>query len=595
MAQVLQGSFTTTSYSNRNLVFSWTATQDIAKNQSTISWTLKGGGSQTQYMKSGNFKVVIAGETVYESATRIELYNGTLVASGTKVIKHNNDGSKSFTASAQAGIYNYAVNCSGSATWELKTIPRYASLLTAPNFTDEDNPTITYSNPAGQSVSKIEVAIYDNNGATSLAAYREIPTSGTSYTFTLTEAERAKLRAYSINSNTATVRFYIKSTASDNSTSLSNLQKTLTIINANPVINPSFVDMASSVVTAITGSATTMARYVSDVFYAVNATPQKGATIKEYSVTNGSTVLTTATGVFGDIANSVVKIVVTDSRNNTTTQEIDLANNSLGYAWVDYIFPTCSATATAELSGNIQTQSKININVSGNCFSGAIGATQNTLTIQYIIKERDSDNIVERGSREITTNNNKYNIVVSPTQPTNYSKAYVVTVGVKDALTADVVWADSVTVTTMPVFDWGKDDFNFNVPVKFNGVEMVDFIVEQGTEAMGTNGTWYWCKWNSGRAECYGLRNYGNMGVSTAFGGFYRSAAFQQSLPSGLFVSAPECCNINYAGSSSDWAAFIMPRLPADTSNSCGFYVMRPESGTISQAKISFHILGRWK
>ena len=95
------GSFNTSAYSNRYLTFSWSVqSQSVANNSTTISWTLKGAGSASGYYKAGNFKVVINGTTVYSTAesSRINLYNGTLVKSGTFTITHNSDGTKSFTA-----------------------------------------------------------------------------------------------------------------------------------------------------------------------------------------------------------------------------------------------------------------------------------------------------------------------------------------------------------------------------------------------------------------------------------------------------------------------------------------------------------------
>ena len=122
------GSFNTNAYSSRYLTFSWSVqSQSIANNTTTISWSLKGAGGGSTYYKSGNFKVVINGSVVYSSATRIELRNGTTVASGTFTMSHDNNGNKTFSASAEAGIYYVAVNCSGSGTWTLPQIPRYAT------------------------------------------------------------------------------------------------------------------------------------------------------------------------------------------------------------------------------------------------------------------------------------------------------------------------------------------------------------------------------------------------------------------------------------------------------------------------------------
>lgn len=595
MAQVVSGSINTTAYSNRYLTFSWTATQDIAKNQSTINWSLVGAGSQTQYFKSGNFKVVIAGEVVYESATRINLYNGTKVASGSKTILHKADGSQSFSASVQAAIYSQSVNSTGTNSWELKAIPRYAKLVAAPNFRDDRNPVVSYSNPAGNAVLKLEMGIFNEGGSQSLVPYREVSKTASSYTFNLTTEERNNLTRYSPNSNTASVRFYIKTTAADGTTSLDSLTQTLTITNAHPEIRGIEIKETNTDVLSVTNDEKCIVRGKSNMYVGVELSPQKNSTIKECHITNGSETSLANSYYFSEPTNSKISIIVEDSRGNITTEEIDLSNNSMGYKWLLYTAPTCSATATASLATGSETNSTISISASGDCYSGLIGNTQNVVKVSYTITEKESGDLVELGTVDARLSNNKYTCDISTTGDVDYTKTYVVKVGVKDLLNTALNYADDIAVVTKTIFDWSKDDFNFNVPVKFNNVAMVDFIVEQGTEAMGSNGTWYWQKWNSGKAECYGLRNYGNMGVSSAFGGLYRSEAFQQSLPTGLFKSAPECCNINYAGSSSDWAAFIMPRLPADTSNTCGFYVVRPGSGTISQAKISFYILGRWK
>jgi len=134
------GSFNTSAYSGRYLTFAWSIkSQDVAANKTTISWSLKGAGGDSTWYKSGNFKVTIAGVTVYSSAARIELANGTTVASGTHTLVHNADGSKSFTASAEAGIYTTAVNCTGSGSFTLDTIPRASqpSLVTWPDTTND--------------------------------------------------------------------------------------------------------------------------------------------------------------------------------------------------------------------------------------------------------------------------------------------------------------------------------------------------------------------------------------------------------------------------------------------------------------------------
>lgn len=198
------GSFNTSGYDGRYLTLSWSVqSQSTENNSSTISWTLKGAGTAgSSWYRAGNFKVVINGVTVYSSSTRIQLYNGTVVASGTLQISHNSDGTKTFSASAQAGIYTVAVNCTGSGTFTLPTISRYATVTGATNFTDVQNPSVSFSNPSG---AKLQFKI-EAGGNVSLITRDNVSNASSPYTFTLTEAERNSLRQLCPNSNTLSVR-----------------------------------------------------------------------------------------------------------------------------------------------------------------------------------------------------------------------------------------------------------------------------------------------------------------------------------------------------------------------------------------------------
>lgn len=134
------GSFATTSCEGRSLTFSWSIkSQSVANNTTTISWNLKGSGSYTYgWVACGGFKIVIDGSTVYNKSTdyRVNVSVGDIVASGTHTIAHTSDGSKTFSASVQAGIYTYAVNCSGSGEWALTPIARASSISTLTSSVD---------------------------------------------------------------------------------------------------------------------------------------------------------------------------------------------------------------------------------------------------------------------------------------------------------------------------------------------------------------------------------------------------------------------------------------------------------------------------
>lgn len=175
------GSFQTNEYhgsKHKGLQFNWSRTgYDIAGNYSDIYWEWVGFGSTSGYHELHNSYLNVDGERVYtqKSGTSKQLYNGTVVASGTKRIYHNNDGTKSFSADGGGGVYTNAVNCTGSGSWDLDTIPRY--FTSAPTLTlvskTETTATFRWTTPetCDQAQYKIGsgswIDIYSGSGATS--------------------------------------------------------------------------------------------------------------------------------------------------------------------------------------------------------------------------------------------------------------------------------------------------------------------------------------------------------------------------------------------------------------------------------------------
>ena len=376
------GSFNTSAYSSRCLTFSWWInSQDIANNKTNIGWKLVGaGGSTSNYYVSGNFKVVINGSTVYSSSTRINLYNGTQVASGNVDIAHNSDGTKSFSASAEAGIYYVAVNCSGSGSWTLTSIPRQANLTAAPDFNDEANPSITYSNPAGNSATTLQACI-SLTGSKDDVGYRDISKTGTSYTFNLTTAERNVLRNACTTANSRKVIFYVKTVIGGN-TFYSTIEKTLTIVNANPTFtssNLSYKD-SNSTTTAVTGNNQHLVQNLSNLLVTITAaTGLKGASISKYEATiNGVKKTITSAGnidygVINSGTNLTLSVKVTDSRGNTTT-----ATKTVTFlAWS---LPT--ALISLKRKNNYENETYLKVDGSYSSVN-----SKNTLTIQYQYKK----------------------------------------------------------------------------------------------------------------------------------------------------------------------------------------------------------------
>lgn len=152
---------------------------------------------------------------------------------------------------ADSGLWSSENNDTPSTSVALYNVGKITS---APNFNDEANPTIQYTNEAGNTVTSLQACI-SLTGATDNIAYRDIPKTGNSYTFNLTTAERNTLRNATTGTS-RTVKFYIKTVAGGN-TYFSSVTKTLSIINANPTFSTfNFLD-TGIVSTELTGNPTT--------------------------------------------------------------------------------------------------------------------------------------------------------------------------------------------------------------------------------------------------------------------------------------------------------------------------------------------------
>ena len=115
-----------------SLVFNWTATQNKSKNQSIISWNIKGSVSYGSIIFS-ELSVRINGESVYyrDSSHHTSTSNGTLLADGTVTLTHDADGECSFSVDIGAGIYEWSINKTGSDSFVLNTISVYRLSISA--------------------------------------------------------------------------------------------------------------------------------------------------------------------------------------------------------------------------------------------------------------------------------------------------------------------------------------------------------------------------------------------------------------------------------------------------------------------------------
>lgn len=144
------GTVNSSSYGNWYLQLNWTQTaKNSNTNKSTISWnvkTIRSSGSGSYYV--GNITAKIGGVTVYscDNSNRWLMSDGAVVASGSSLqIQHNNDGTKQITCEIKGAIYTYADNVSGSKSFALDTIPRYATISQSLAGRTENSITVSWT------------------------------------------------------------------------------------------------------------------------------------------------------------------------------------------------------------------------------------------------------------------------------------------------------------------------------------------------------------------------------------------------------------------------------------------------------------------
>ena len=465
------GSFNLTRTGNTSsylsFVVNWSSSSNgTAANSSTVHvavYAKKSSSSTSNTWGTTNTSVAVTDAgTQYENGLSLNVAPGgsQLIFAKNFIVPHNTDGKKSITISVNVG--GDVAWGNGSAYVALDTIPRHASITAAPNFNDEENPTINYSNPAGNAITSIKACIADVNGSVVYAAYRDIPKTGSSYTFNLTDEEREALRKSTLTSNTQTVKFYVTSVIGG-VTNYSTLEKTLTIVNATPELTISAKDVGAAS-KLLTGDENKIIKGFNYVLSSMSSKLKKGATIKSQTITNGSQSLigdvggtASMEGGFNNVESNTFIFGLTDSRGNTVNEYITLE-------MIDYIKLTCNLDAK-----NPTADGNMVLKISGNYFNGNFGAVDNTLEVAFRYKENDgaySDWIVAEPIPTIS--GNTYETIINLTG-LNYRSSYTFQARAIDKTNADGILTKEKKVKTIPVYDWGENDFQFNVDVKDKG------------------------------------------------------------------------------------------------------------------------------
>lgn len=560
-------------------------------NTSSISYTLKlysGGWDFTQYKIGHSIK--LAGNTVssVERANANQYSLGTnssiTIASGTTTITHDSDGSKNmsvaFSIDMEKASYTPGTISVSGKSMTLTAIPR-ASTISCSTAYIGSNATITINRASS---SFTHTLTYTFGSLTGTIATK---TSSTSISFALPEDFYAQMPNEQGKQGTIACNTYNGSTLIGSS-SCNFIAKT-DESKCCPTLSDSSYD-ENAVTVALTGNNSKMVKYYSNAHVKTNAKARCSATLTAQGVSCGSKSIDTGEGVINAVESGTFTFWATDSRNYTRRIHVI-------HTLIEYVKLTCSIEAGAATTSGVA-----QLKVSGNYWNGNFGAADNTLTIQYRYKANSgSYSNWTTSSASITKENNTYSTTIN-ISGLNYLNAYTFQARAIDKL--ETVESGEQTRKTTPVFDWGKDDFNFNVPVTINGNlnisgnlqldgNIYDYVVEQGT-----SNNWNYRKWNSGYAECWCTMAISNKACSTAVGSWYRTAELKFNKYPFTFAATPNVNMFFETGSGTGglvWTAGTTSDVTSSKIQPHQFYIIRMASSTSISGNVHIQVKGKWK
>ena len=319
----------------RTLTFSWTATQSIANNTSTVSWTLTTEGSYPYWVNYQKTKVVIDGATVYDRPNITQQPTGT-IATGTVTLTHNSVGDRTFSVSIQAAVYYSSINATGSSTFTLNNIPR-ASTVTGAGLEFGSAGTLSISRASNSFTDTISYTLGTYSGTIATK------TSANSVSWT----PDVNMMNAIPNATSAAVAIVCQTYNGDSLVASKTSYVTVSVPAA----------VVPSVTAALSNTDATFSTYtqsISALGVAITASGLYGATISAYATTFEGVTYAGAnvtTNVISGSGTQTVTIKATDSRGRSTTITQTISVQAYSTPQIEFSVHRCLSDGTADDMG----------------------------------------------------------------------------------------------------------------------------------------------------------------------------------------------------------------------------------------------------
>lgn len=360
-------------------------------------------------------------------------------------IGHNADGSKAISITGWISHSRFSSSEQGY-THTLTTIPRQANITSCSDFTDQQNPSFTYSNPGNWNM---ECWLEPNPNGEHYAI-RTLSGTGGTFTWDLTNVERNQLRT-ACKGKSCTIRIGLYS---NNKQWASYYDRTFTIVNAPPTFD-------GVTVQAVNPFGSLYLQSKSSAKFTINgAKGIYGSTIVGYSIVGGDynyngSENTYTTGVLTKPGNIEFTATITDSRGFTASKKVTVKVT-------EYTYPTLSIEAYRCTSAGVK-----------DIANGTYIAVKATFTYCSI-----TGNSIKTKSIKInnTSKSTAFNSGVAYVFGTySLNTTHSVEVSITDAVGNTVSQKIEITIGKIP----------FQIPIHKNGLGLGRFCTVEGQMQVG--------------------------------------------------------------------------------------------------------------
>lgn len=397
--------------------------QSIANNTSTVYYKLyikgeDGYGFWNKY-HTGKTSVVINGYTVHSQSGRdFDIkYGGTQqLASGTTTVKHNENGSKSFSFSAS--LWSSSATGSISGNFTLSKIPR-ASSFSLQNTSGTNISSIYAGNTVKIAINK-KVSYFTHTIKLSYSGTGEtVANKTTSSSVNWTNSENV-MTNYMKNLKSMNLTFTLETY--DGGARIGSSSKSLTLnvpSSASPTINSVSVTEANQNKINIIGE-TPFYQLLSDLNVITDTSAKYGASIKNINVSLGNYSKSGSNVILDNVnlkGNQNIKVIVQDSRgfSASTTKAINLSPYNLPN--ISFFNAYRTETNTKYASARISLTSTVISN-------------KNPLSVKVDVSEKDKNSW--RNVYSATVGNGAFNSTISLGGNFDDFKAYDVRLTIAD-------------------------------------------------------------------------------------------------------------------------------------------------------------------